>query len=201
MIKRKTIFSSAHLGGEQGDVTLPLCLLLLALGLFMTITYKKLALMSVENQQRKETYLCLKQTMDRFTSLYNFISKTNLSIIALNASYAIKPNPVSLKMKKLIQQLQHKKSLFVIARLFKSTYCKGVQKTFIKKAFPLKRKGLNLQRTIFGTALYKKKPSSFLLPSRSFAPFLFIIKGTIAFSPQLRIEKSTEIPLSFHTWL
>lgn len=197
--ERKGNFSNALSGGEQGEITLLILFLLMALGLFMTLSFKKLALMNIENKQRKATYLCLKSTMDTFTSHLGFIKKTNLSIIALNAAIAANPTPYLIKLRRVIQTIQERKSQFVIFNQMRKKVCQGIQKLFVKKSFPLKGDGLKTYRSLFGTALIKKKSTSFLLASRSSPPFMFLIKGKLNFSPNFFIDQTKEIPLSIHS--
>lgn len=186
-------------GGEQGEVILFLLLLLMALGLFMTLSFKKLTLMNIENKQRKSTYLCLKSTMDSFTAHLGFIKKTNLSIVALNAAIAANPTPYLIKLRRIIQTIQDKKSAWVFINQLRKQVCRGLQKVFVKKSFPLKGTGFKPQRSLFGTVLIKQKPASFLLPSRKSPPFLFLIKGKLTFRPELIVHDTKEIPLSLHT--
>ena len=193
-----TSFSKDPHGGERGDATLMVLLLVFTLGLFMTLSFKKLSLAHLENRQRKATYLCLKETMDSFVSLQGFIRRTNLAIISINALLVANPTPYLHKLKKLVQMIQNKKTITSVYKTLQTSTCSGLQKLFVKKVFPLKRTGLKLQRTFFGTVSEKKTTSSFFLPSRSSPPFFFFIKGKVHFSPQLQISRTTEFPLSLY---
>lgn len=187
-------------GNQKGEVTLMLILFLMGLGLFMALSLKKLSLSHSERKQRQQTYLCLKTTMDSFSSHLTFIKRTNMLILSMNALILANPTPYLLKAKRMIQALQNKKNLYTALKAIKNKYCKGIQKLFIKKSFPLKGKFLSVHRSILGTAIIKSKPTQFILPSRHTPPFMFLIKGKLSFSPRYQISKSKEIPLTLYRW-
>lgn len=185
-------------GGERGSLSLAAAFFLLVFALFLALSYKKFMMIHLENKQRKTTYLCLKNTLDRYDDLLFFIKRTNLSILAINASLILHPSPYLLKLKEGIQKVQDVKGQWVWTKAITKKDCKGLQKFFPFKAFPLKKKGILIQRHLSGTAQIKDKPFNFKLPSSSGYPFLFFIMGKISFEPSIKLYESREIPLSLY---
>lgn len=184
-------FLKDRFGGNQGSLTLALAPALGLFALFLVVSGKKLLLLHEERNQRAQTYLCLKETMDHFVDLQAFLKRTNTLILSLNATMLLKPNPALALLKKSIQMAQQAKVGVTILKT--QRLCQGFQKRFTYQAIPARLIGIKLQRSSAGSALMKKKSSSFQIPSKGSIPFLFLIKGHLSFVPSLQVSQTKEI--------
>lgn len=179
-------------GGEQGALLLNGVFLLLIIALIATLSAKSFLLIDEKSHQRKQTYLCLKTTLDLWSKHQSFIKHTNLTIVALQAALTLKPNPALYQLKKATQRWQDLTNLSRWRKAISNKFCSGLQLAFIKDSYPLEQIGLKLKRNAIGEAYLKKQKTSFYLPSRSRFPFFFFIRGEIHFLPTLQLYSSRE---------
>lgn len=178
---------------KAGEV---LILFLFFLGGFAMLTMifqKKLLLYNEEIEQRIQTYLCFKKTFDSWSGHAAFIEKTNLAIQALNTGIVVKPTPELFQLKKSIQRVQEIRNKLKLLYFMRTNDCMGVQKISLAKTFPIKGRGLKIQRSTFGLALLKDKNQTFLIPSKGTFPAIFTLKGEVRYVPKFHVRSMTEI--------
>lgn len=182
------------LNNEKGEILFTAILALIIVGLLITLVSQFYLATHFENEVRKNTYLCLKETFDNYHDLSRFIHKTNNAIIGLNASMVfIKTAPAAMKMKKAVQQAQNIYALNSFRKAVFNKSCKIYQKLFTKISYPLMGTGFIPKRSPFGTALFKKISTKVTLIS-NIRPFPhFIIKGVIRAGHKFIFESSQEI--------
>lgn len=195
-----TIQAGSHLqesnprGWEtKGEVLLLLIFFLGSFAMVTAIYQKKLLLYNEEIEQRRQTYLCFKETIDQYENLLNFMGKTNTAITGINAALLLKPTPELVQLKKVIQKSQQVKGNIIHLRAVKGFGCFGIQKLSLLNLFPLERKGTDFKRDLQGKILFKTKTQNFTLPSNSKFPFLFSLKGKVQFLPKLQVSQLKEV--------
>lgn len=183
---------SPQLKSIEGSALLALLFFLFGFSLSGQLLLKKTLLYWEEGKQRKQTWLCLKNSFDLFERHIQFIKKSNAAIKVLNGVLIVKPTPETFQMKKAVQKIQEVKDKYAFGSFLLNAGCVGLQKVALGKLFPTQRNGLVLKRNSLGLALLQEGRKNFLLPSRGNPPLIFILRGKVQYQPRLVVSHLKE---------
>lgn len=180
------------LKNQRGDMGIVLIYSLLAFAAITNLFHKKLLLYKEEIDQRKNTYLCLKETFDSYSKYFKFIKHTNKIIKTLYGISLVRPTPevfASLRTTKMAQEIKTKTIQIKILRYKK---CSFTQKSILLTLLPVYLKKQKIHRSFSGSALVKKN-KKFLIPSSEGNISFFILRGTFDYNNKLQVKGLKEI--------